>query len=260
MNCSHARKILYPEPTKCEVTIEHAAAQMHVHECSACNRYFREQTEWSQLLKEKVGTEEAPEPLREQVQKAIARHRETPPQGRIQRRRRALVAALAAVMFLPAAWLAWQAVKAPSASLLQDLCKDHANYLSERREVESSEPEVIESWLRQKTRYAVHVPAFEDTELLGGRLCFLRGRQAALVFYRKSDRPVSLFQFSEEGVRLRTLNQSVIEGVPIWHGAFQGYNVVAFAQRGMIYALVSDLRESELLQLASEAQVQSRGH
>jgi len=147
----------------------------------------------------------------------------------------------------------------PSASFFSDICRDHARYLSGQADVQSAEPEVVETWLRQQTKYAVQVPSLQDATLLGGRLCHLREKPAALVFYRKRERPLSLFQFSEDGVNLRALNRSVIEGTPIWRGSFHGYNVAAFPQRGLIFVLVSDLREGELLELASEARAQARG-
>jgi hypothetical protein len=61
MNCSQARKVLYPEPAKCSATIEQTEAVQHVRACAACQAYFSDQADWSRLLKEKVGTEKAPE-------------------------------------------------------------------------------------------------------------------------------------------------------------------------------------------------------
>ena len=256
MNCSQARKILYPEPAKCEVTTEHAAAMQHARECAECDRYFQEQRQWSQLLKEKAGTEKAPESLRTEVEAAVAHDHGAAPRIWFRTRRLALFAALVITVVIPAVWLTWDE---PSVSFFSNMCQDHARYLNGQADVQSAEPEVVEIWLRQQTEYAIQVPSLEDTTLLGGRLCHLREKPAALVFYRKRERPVSLFQFSENGVNLGALNRSVIEGAPIWRGSFHGYNLAAFPQRGLIFVLVSDLRESELLELASEARAQSRG-
>ena len=255
MNCSQARKILYPEPAKSEVTTEHAAASQHARECPDCDAYFQEQRQWSQLLKEKAGIEKAPDALRKQVEGAVS-PREAKPGVWARGRRLALLAGLVIAVVLPAAWWLWYE---PSASFFSDMCQDHARYLSGQADVQSAEPEVVETWLRQQTKYAVQVPSLQDATLLGGRLCHLREKPAALVFYRKRERPVSLFQFSEDGVDLRALDRSVIEGAPIWRGSFHGYNVAAFPQRGLIFALVSDLREGELLELASDARAQARG-
>ena len=256
MTCSQTRKILYPEPAKAETTTEYAEAAQHARGCPECARYFQEQRRWAQLLKEKAGTGQAPESLRKKVAAVVSRDRDVTPRIGFRRRRLALLAVLVIAAVIPAAWWAWYE---PSVSFFSDICRDHARYLDGRAGVQSGEPEVVESWLRQQTKYAVRVPSLEGTTLLGGRLCHLREKPAALVFYRKRDRAVSLFQFSEDGVNLRALNRSVIEGAPIWRGSFHGYNVAAFPRRGLIFVLVSDLRESELLELASEAQAQSRG-
>jgi hypothetical protein len=97
------------------------------------------------------------------------------------------------------------------------------------------------------------VPQYEGAELLGSRLCFLKKHKAALVFYRKDGHPVSLFQMSAHGVNLSALDRSVIDGVPVWHKSVNGFSIVAFERRGVVWALVSDLHESELLELASAA-------
>jgi hypothetical protein len=85
------------------------------------------------------------------------------------------------------------------------------------------------------------------------RLCFLKKHRAALIFYRKQGRPVSLFQLSASGVSLSALNQSMIDGRPIWHKSSNGFSLVAYESRGVITVLVSDLHEGELLPLALAA-------
>jgi hypothetical protein len=253
MNCSQARKILYPAPAKSAATIETARAMEHVRECAQCRRYFESQTEWSRLLKEKVGTEPAPASLQERVSNLIEKNRASRSPGRGQaQRRRAIVATLIAAVALAAAWLIY---RLPSQRLFQTIVEDHARYLNADSQVRSPDPAAIESWFRNKTDFGVRVPALESAELMGARLCFLKQRKAALVFYRKRGRTVSLFQFDSSGVSLLALDQAVIDGVPIWRTSFHGYSLAAFRHRGVIYVLVSDLRESELLELASAAEL-----
>src|SRR5215831_13754780 len=83
------------------------------------------------------------------------------------------------------------------------------------------------------------------------RLCALKQHKAALVFYRKRGRTVSLFQKNASGINLYSLDHEVIDGRSIWRGSFDGYNLAAFEDRNVVYVLVSDLRESELLEMAS---------
>src|SRR5260370_40178090 len=136
-----------------------------------------------------------------------------------------------------------------SQGLFQEICQDHAKYLDAQSQLPSSDPAAIESWFRDKAEFRVHVPTLERADLLGSRLCFLKRHKAALIFYRKEGRAVSLFELSEAGVSLSALNRMVIDGSPIWHESFSAYSLVAFENRGVVTVLGSDPVESDLLQL-----------
>jgi len=133
------------------------------------------------------------------------------------------------------------------------MCLDHAKYLEAQSQLSSSDPTAIEAWFRDKAEFRVNVPLLDRADLLGSRLCFLKRQKAALIFYRKAGRPVSLFELSSAGVSLWALDRTVIDGSPIWHKSFNGYSLVAFESRGVVTAFVSDLREDELLPLALAA-------
>ncbi|MBI3697570.1 MAG: hypothetical protein HY238_22385, partial [Acidobacteria bacterium] len=223
-----ARKILYPAPEKCALSVQAAAALEHWRQCAGCQSYFEAASEWSRALREKAGTEPAPEPLRERVAAQVASSEKIPAGGRSRRRWIA-----AAVVLLVAGISAWFASRWPSRLFFQTLCEDHAKFVGARAEFESSDISEVESWFRDKTDFAVRVPALADLELLGGRLCFLRGRKAALVFYRKQGRPVSLFQLHRRDVNLAALDRWEVDGAPIWRASMKGYSLAAFEQRGV---------------------------
>ena len=226
----------------------------HVDQCGSCQTYFEAQSHFSALLKQKLESDPAPDPLRERVARMIERQ-QAADSGKPITRRAALVAAGLALTTVPAAWLVY---RNHSVGIFREACLDHEKYLDAESQIPSSNPTVIESWFRSKTEYAVRVPLFETADLLGGRLCFLKQRKAALVFYRKRGRTVSLFQMDASGINLRSLDHEVIDGRSIWRGSFAGYNVAAFEDHNVVYVLVSDLRESELLEMASTAQ--SKGY
>lgn len=253
MNCSEARKILYPKPENCVVTTDTPKAMQHVDECASCQGYFDAQSQWSALLKQKLGSDPAPDPLRERVTRVIVRHQAGQSRNLMTRRRAALAAAVLASAAVPAIWLTY---KNHSAGIFQEACLDHGKYLNAESQIPSSNPMVIESWFQNKTDYAVRVPSFESADLLGARLCFLKQRKAALVFYRNRGRTVSLFQMDASGINLRSLEHEVIDGHSIWRGSFAGYSLAAFEDRNVVNVLVSDLKESELLEMASAAQSQ----
>lgn len=258
MNCSHAKKILYPTPEKCAPTIETARAMEHLRQCAQCKSYFESQADWSRSLKEKVGIEPAPEPLRERIAHKIEkRHANRRWKGPWVSPWKGVAAS---VLLLSGLWAIWQNSSRSSERFFEELCKDHIRYRTAESQIQSSDPAVIESWFSDKTGFGVHVPALQRADLVGARLCFLQKHPAALVFYRKGGRTVSMFQFSGREVSLRALSRSEIDGVPIWRRSLLGYTVAAFERRGVICAMVSDLRESQLLEMASAAQAQSQGY
>ena len=213
MNCALARKVLYPGPAKCALSVETAQAMEHLRECLECRSYFEAHSEWSQLLRDKAGTVPAPEALRERIA-AIAERRPEKSWSRP-----GWVAAMA--LLVAGSTALWLAYFLPSKFFFRELCEDHAKYLAGDSQAPSSGNSEIESWFRGKTDFSVRVPALEGAESLGGRLCFLRGRKAALVFYRKRGRPVSLFQFDERGVSLGALNRSELGGEPLWRTSWK---------------------------------------
>ncbi|MGH9674249.1 MAG: hypothetical protein ACRD44_13795 [Bryobacteraceae bacterium] len=248
-----ARKAVYPSPERCALTVQTAQALDHVRECPDCRHYFEGQTEWSRVLRLKAGTEPAPEALRERVAGMIEKHQRVPS----QRIRRRVVAAGILLALAPGLWLASYF---RSQLLFQAMCEDHAKYINTESQLRSSETAHIESWFRDKTDFSVRVPALDNAEIVGGRLCFLRGRKAALVSYRHQSRPVSLFQLNGRDVSLTALDRWEVDGAPIWRASWKGYSLAAFEHRGVVYALVSDVRESELLDMASAAQIKARGY
>ncbi len=251
MNCSQARNTLFPTPEKALVTIETPGAMDHLRECEQCQAFFEQQQEFSRSLRAKVGVEPAPDALRERMARLVEKQRAS--DFPLLKTKRQVLAAVAAGFLTLGLGGLWLALRVPSQALYQEMCADHAKYLDAQSQLPSSDPAAIESWFRDKAEFRVHVPTLERADLLGSRLCFLKRHKAALIFYRKEGRAVSLFELSEAGVSLSALNRSVIDGSPIWHKSFNGYSLVAFENRGVITMLVSDLQEGELLSLALAA-------
>lgn len=247
MNCSEARTILFPTPEQALVTIETPRAMDHLQGCADCRTYFERQRNAATGMRACIVEEPAPETVRQRVGSLIEQWRSPA----INRRRHWLVAAAAAGMAicLGALWL----LTTPSQDLFREMCADHVKYLDARAQFASSDPAAIEAWFRDKAEFRVRVPALERSDLLGSRLCFLKRHKAALIFYRNSGRPVSLFQLSSSGINMWPLDRTVIDGSPLWHKAFNGYSLVAFEERGVVTVLVSDLSEGDLLPLALAA-------
>lgn len=252
MSCAHARKLLYPNPEQAEVTIEHSEALAHLRSCDDCQRLFEARASWVGEIKSRLPPVAAPNDLRQAVTE-IARPRRA---GLLSRRSTPVVAA---AVLLSALAVGWLVSRANSQGFFRSICEDHAKYLTAESQLQATDPSQIENWFREKTDFGVRVPALETTNLLGARLCFLRERKAALIFYRRSGRPVSMFQLNAKDVSLAGLDRSVIDGAPFWRMSHKGYALAAFEQRGVVFVLVSDLRETDLLQMASMARIRSAG-
>jgi hypothetical protein len=247
MDCSQVRNILFPTSERALVTIETPSALNHVRDRQACRAFFEQQQEFSRSLRVKLGAETAPDALRESVARLIEKRG-----SRGRRVSRRFLTAAATVVLVFGLGVTWFATREP-AQLFQEMCLDHAKYLDAQSQLPSSDPAAIEAWFRDKAEFRVHVPILDKADLLGSRLCFLKRSKAALIFYRKDSRPVSLFELSGSDVSLWALDRTVIDGSPIWHKSFSGYSLVAFENRGVVNVLVSDLREDELLPLALAA-------
>jgi hypothetical protein len=243
--------MLYPQPDRAEITIESAAALNHLSEYADCRGYFEEQAALSRALREKLGREAAPAILRQRVMAQIEKHRAAL-LPRYFYRKRLLYGAMAVLLLLGAPLISWLH-RLPSEQFFEEVCADHAKYLGAESQLPSSDPSTIESWFRDKTEFGVEVPQYENAHLLGSRLCFLKRHKAALVFYRKSGHSVSLFQMDARGVNLSALSRSVIDGISVWHKSLNGFSLVALERRGVLWVLVSDLNESDLLPLAFAA-------
>ena len=160
MNCSEVRRILYPGPDKCVVTTDTPRAIQHVDDCVSCQSHFEAQLRWSALLKQRLGSDPAPDPLRDRVGRMIQR-KQLADSGSPITRRAALVAAGLALAAIPAAWLAYNS---HSSGIFREACLSHAKYANAESQIPSSNPTVIESWFQSKTEYDVRVPLFETAD------------------------------------------------------------------------------------------------
>jgi hypothetical protein len=256
LSCEQVRQLLYPVPESCALTAETAVAIQHWRQCASCQGFFEDQMAWSSSLREKADVEPAPQSLRERIAALIAQELQVDTSWNWSALARLgwITAGLAAIL-VSGIWLTHYL---SSERFFHELCEDHVKYLQGDSQFASEDPVSVESWLQGQVDFRVQVPHLKNARLLGGRLCFLKGKKAALIFYRSHDRPVSLFQFSATGISLRSLERWVVDAAPVWRRSWRGYSVLAFQDRGVISTLVSDVRESELLELASAAR--SRSH
>jgi anti-sigma factor RsiW len=262
MECSTARKVLYSSQVlhgdkPAPVETESEDARLHLEQCAACRQFFVAERGLSAVLRQHAPREAASSTLREQVLSRIAEEQQKakrPTRWSFLRRRSALLVLalfLLAGLIFAGLWLRSRHTQ-ESEQLASILVDDHARYQSAATEVTSSEPEVVNAWFRDRVRFSVQPPHLADSSLVGGRLCNLRGHPAALVVYRKPQSMISLFVLDGSDIELPKEHLIALEERPCFVTAERGYNVVMWKQRGLLYALVSDLRSADLLQLSTQ--------
>ena len=264
MECGLARKYLYLRggPGSASHTfpaeVEVAKAREHVARCAGCKEFFAAEERIAALLEEHTQREKVTASFRERVLSEVAgERRRHSGASRLQRlmRRRSLIVAAACLLLIAAAvgfWLVrWRARTTPE-PLASVLIDDHAHTFPSEAQITSSNSEEVRSWFEGRVGFSFRLPALRDPALTGGRLCNLRGRLAALVYYQQPQSRVSLFVFEATGVELPEERLIVLDGKRCLVDTKKGYNVVLWKDRGLVYGLVSDARSNELLQLAAQ--------
>jgi anti-sigma factor RsiW len=103
-------------------------------------------------------------------------------------------------------------------------------------DVPSSDQHTVKPWFNGKLDFAPPVKDFEGFPLLGGRLEYFEGHQAAALIYGRRNHTINLFIWpSTERASEASLTRN-------------GYHIESWSNGGMTFWAVSDLNEAELHQ------------
>jgi anti-sigma factor RsiW len=264
MECGIARKYLYLRggPGSASHTflaeIEVSKAREHVARCAGCKEFFAAEERIVALVGEHTQREKVTASFREKLLAAVARERRKHSgASRFQRLmlRRSLIAGAACLLLIAAVvgfWLVRGRARVAREPLASVLIDDHAHTFPSEAQITSSNSEEVRLWFEDKVGFSFRLPPLRDPALTGGRLCNLRGRLAALVYYQQPQSRVSLFVLEATGVELPEDRLIALDGKRCLVDTKRGYNAVLWEDRGLVYGLVSDARSNELLQLAAQ--------
>lgn len=117
-------------------------------------------------------------------------------------------------------------------------------------EVGSSNPQEISEWFENKLNFNVKLPSYQESSgqeilytLEGARLVGFQNDYAAYVSYHMKDRPISLVITSELLAQPSGGEEIASRGLTFHFNAIDGLKVITWSDRGLTYALVSDLDE-----------------
>jgi anti-sigma factor RsiW len=129
-------------------------------------------------------------------------------------------------------------------SLAHELVADHVRSLMANHitDVLTSDQHTVKPWFNGKVDFSPQVRDLtgDGFELIGGRLDYVNGHEAAAIVYQRRKHIINLFTWPVSGPDEEPRET-----------AEQGYNVITWKQSGMLYSAVSDLNRQELSQLVS---------
>jgi mycothiol system anti-sigma-R factor len=117
-------------------------------------------------------------------------------------------------------------------------------------ELVSNVPDQISNWFAGKVPFMVKLPNYQESsgqektyQLEGARLVGYRNDYAAYVAYQMRTRPISLVVTSDKVAQPTDGEQIVAKGITFHYNSINGLKVLTWSDRGLTYALVSDLEE-----------------
>jgi anti-sigma factor RsiW len=117
-------------------------------------------------------------------------------------------------------------------------------------EIVSAAPQQISSWFENKLSFSVKLPNYQESsgqeklyELEGARLVGYQNDYAAYVSYQMRQRPISLVITSSLVAKPAGGEEVAAKGLTFHYDSINGLKVITWSDRGLTYALVSDLEE-----------------
>lgn len=117
-------------------------------------------------------------------------------------------------------------------------------------EIETTSPGEISSWFAGKVSFSLELPNYQEASgqeklyhLEGGRLVAFNNDYAAFVAYRMRHRPITLVATSNTVARPSGGEEILTKGLTFHYQNVNGFKLITWTDRGLTYALVSDLEE-----------------
>jgi anti-sigma factor RsiW len=254
---------------------ERASVESHLSACESCRDVFENERRFLELVRATRPLHEATPELRARVEdvlsEAPAPHAAPPAlHQRIERslsqtraeaspppdiRRRLSIAAVLALVALAGVWSYVEYAKrvGPRPSGFALMAVDtHQRYLRGQLplEIESGVPEEISAWFAGKVPFSVKLPNYQELSgqeklynLEGARLAGYKNDYAAYVAYQMQNRQISLVVTSDSAAHPSGGEEIASKGITFHYDTIEGFKVITWSDRGLTYALVSDLEE-----------------
>ena len=264
MNCLAAKKILFLKETKNNIVDgDYMMAKRHVADCRQCQQLLEQEEQFQKILKKKLPGQPAPTALRENILSAIAEERmhKTKARRKTILPRSAYLSGIAAVVLLSIVMYSsysfiFQKETAYLNPALSTLIQDHIS--SKLREnpfdLQTSDRRQLARWFVMRVDFAMNIPQLDNTTLLGGRLCLVAGERVASLIFQKETVPITMYIMDRDVIDLSKMGViAAIDKRRVFHGDAKGCNIILWEEKGLVYGLVSDMNEHELVKLVAKS-------
>lgn len=221
---------------------ERVDLEAHLSACATCAKHVEVQRHNQSLIRAtaKVDAPKMPEELRARLTASLQQT-----SLKTRRTQMAKISAAAAVVVAVTAGAQWQYRTAQRRLYAEDAVRRHARQYP----LEVLEPSEgnLEKWFGGKLDHRVPVPHIPNTVTAGARLLNVRDKQAAYIRYEAAEpnrppRNLGLFVFGDTP-------GEVDIGVEPAVANSNGFNVVSWRDGDVVYQLVTDLDERDVLHL-----------
>jgi len=254
---------------------ERAALETHLSGCDACRQLIDGERRFLEVIRGSRPLHIAPPELRASVEHTLSvkpsAHAASPElRNRIQRslgqlgsttfalinpRRLVAAAAVVAMALLIGIWSVTEYRKQrpnPPSDFALMAVDTHQRHLRNQLplEIASDVPERVSAWFAGKVPFSVTLPNYQESSgqeklyrLEGARLVGYKNDYAAYVAYQMRMQPISLVVTSAAVAQPSGGEEIVSKGLTFHYDTIQGLKVITWSDRGLTYALVSDLEE-----------------
>jgi anti-sigma factor RsiW len=231
---------------------ESAEVKVHLDSCAACANAARIHQSYKEMLLR--AAEAAPHSLHDAVRAQLLAEGRQGRWARAFRDPRAVGVAAAAVG--AAAWFLAGGLQHPllgrSHTLVEDGVALHARALP--LDFTASDLGSAQRWLSSKVDFGVHLPQLGQVQ--GVRLSSVHSRQAAVVTYtipQGNGRRVSLLIVDDPEQQLQGAARRIADR-EVWLSQARGFNIASWRNDEIVYSLISDLDEQDVLALVRSAE------
>lgn len=234
-----------------------ARLRAHLETCPACAGELALQRQIRRRVAAELPRREPPVELRRKVQEILA-PRQTKPWALLPRpvlQWGMAVAALILIVLVPLTLLN----RGPGERIppiLFEAVNDHRSFAMRVNPaaLPTADRHEVREWLQAKVGFEIDPPLGPRGELrfMGGDVSFFLERKVACLLYGKGDKLVSLFVLPDEGVEVPQKGFRQVDGIEVYVASQNGYGVVLWKEGNLLYSLVSDLPQEELLGVVKE--------